>query len=336
MIQHNFPSEHTIESISSYLISLNKTINLHSVLLNHYLSHTLHINTSPQAINYLSQHPDNDLMKYLQSLYSFSIEDFNAFTSHTTEIASQEDSTKEQLIQMSPEAFEIAVDCSVGRIPPSPLLPIIANLAAQKQLSDIKVRYVEERLPVPYSVALVKNKTDEYGGIDEKYIKQVIEWTATHKAEVVYNSDVNGRDTLSLNRSLCNRTNFSIFIVTGTTDVFGSFHGKSISSPPKSRWEAVQNDDKFFVFTCKNSFGIPMTRYLPNETSDSLIIFPNRGINLFTIFGCYQIGQFECSPMKKREFIKNFKDAPPCGTELFSGLRNDKFVAQKIIVFQLE
>ena len=52
------------------------------------------------------------------------------------------------------------------------------------------------------------------------------------------------------------------------------------------------------------------------------------------ISNCYQIGQYECIT-KRKDFSKCFKDVPVCSTSLFTGDKSDKFVAQRIVIFQL-
>ena len=335
MIKHSFTKENTIENVIEYLKEISKTINIHTSILNHYLKYTLHLNSQPQTITYLSRYNDTELKQYFQELYNFTQEEYESYSTASSQIASQDDSTREQLIQMTPEAFEMVVDCCYHQIPSSPLLPIVANLAAEKELSDIKIKYVEERLPSHYAVSLVTNKKIANGGIDQKYIDKLYNWTDKHHAEIIFNSDDYGRDLTQFNHVICGRKNFAIFIVTGINDIFGSFHGKSITSPPRNRWEGVMNDEKFFVFTCKNSFGLPMEQYYPLNNTNTLNLFPNRDLtNLFMISNCYQIGQFECWA-KRKEFMKYFKDVPQCSTMMFTGDRSDKFIAQKIIVFQL-
>ena len=335
MIKHSFTKEHTLENIIEYLNEITKTINNHSFILNHYLQYTLHLKSQPQTITYLSTHEDNDLKQYFQEIYNFTQEEFDSYSFDSTQVASQDDSTRQQLKEMTPEAFEMVIDCCRHQIPSSPILPIAANLAAEKELSDIKIKYVEEFLPSQYAVSLVTNKKLINGGINQNYIDTLYKWTDKHHCEIIFNSDDYGRDLTQFNHVICGRKNFAIFIVTGINDVFGSFHGKSINTPPRNRWETVLNDEKFFVFTCKNSIGIPMTQYFPVNCENSLNLFPNRDLtNLFTISNCYQIGQYECWG-KRKDFLKYFKDVPQCSTTMFTGDRNDKFIAQKIVVFQL-
>lgn len=335
MIKHSLPNEITLENVYETMKQLIKTINTHTTILNHYMKYTLHMNSLPQAITYLLAHEDEELKKYCQGLFNFTNDEFYSFHSQSTQVASTDDSTKEQLINMTSEAFEVMMDCCVHQIPTSPIIPIAANLAAEKEISDIKIKCVEERIPAYYAVSLVTNKKLANGGIDQSYMDKLFEWTDKHQAEIIFHSNDFGRDLSQFNHRVCNRKNIAIFITTGINDIFGSFHGKTIPAPPKSRWETVVNDDKFFVFTCKNSFGLPMTQFHPVNYTNTLTLFPSRDLtNLFTIFNCYQIGQFECWA-KRKDFSKYFKDVPPASTTLFTGDRSDKFIAQKIVVFQL-
>ena len=81
-----------------------------------------------------------------------------------------------------------------------------------------------------------------------------------------------------------------------------------------------------------------MMQFHPQQTNtNSLVLFPSRDIsNLFHISNCYQIVQYESSVVKKKEFSKHYKNVPVASTELFSGIRSDKFVANKIVVIQLK
>ena len=338
MLHHTFPYERCLESMIEYLEQLTTTINNHTTMLYHYIRETLHIKSGVQAISYISKHPDEEFQKYLQSIYNFNQNDIFSFHDHSNEISAQESDTSQQLIEMSPETFEIVVDCFAGQIPQSPMVNLISSLAVENKLSDVKVRYVEERMPVELAVARSKSINDKYGGIDDEYVNQLLRWTHKSQAEVIYHSDQYGRDVSVFNSTICGRSNFAIFVISGGIEVFGSYHGKSLISPPKNRWDSVVNDEKFFVFSCKNAFNTQMIQFHPQQpNTSSLILFPCRDItNLYHINNCYQVGQFESVVVKKKEFAKHFKNVPVASTELFCGIKGDKFVANKIIVLQLK
>ncbi|ELP93598.1 hypothetical protein EIN_063230 [Entamoeba invadens IP1] len=337
MKQLSNPHDSSNEAMFQHLTQLTQSLNSHTILLNHIISYFFHIQTTPQAMSYLTVHEDSELKALFQSLYSFSQDDFVHFSDFSSEIASDEDETKKHLAALPLDKFQIALDMHVGRIPSSSLVQIVANMAAARTIDDLKVRYVEERIPVPYAVALSRNRSDEFSGLKPEYIKMVQDWTNSVSAKVIYNSEANGRDVSIFNSAVCGKHKIAVYVISGNTDVFGSYHTQTIVSPPKSRWEEVTGDHHFFVFSCKNSFGLPGAKYTPKSVEKSLILFPNRDItNIFAVSNCYQIGQYECTAMRKKDFIRNFNNVPDCGTELFSGLRNDKFVAQRIVVVQLD
>ena len=101
MIKHNLNGEITIENLYNQMKEMMKTINIHTSILNHYIKYTLHLNSLPQSISYLRNHEDEELMKYMQTVYNFTQEEYETFGSDAEQVASQDESTKEQLDRKS-------------------------------------------------------------------------------------------------------------------------------------------------------------------------------------------------------------------------------------------
>ena len=314
--------------------SLIDTVNKQSIIIQHLIKYQLHITSGNSAMKYINTHPDSEFGTLLQSAYSISSSKAEA-PDFTSQIESSTEETEKMLKEMKFETFQTVLDSCVN-YPPSPLELFITKMSAEHKLSDMKIDYVRERTPVSSAVAEVSMRKKFFGGIDEIYTDKLLKWTNKKKASVLFDSDQVGRSAAQFNEAVCGKHDIAIFVINGNNDIFGSYHQKEVKAAPKSRWEAVTDDPGFFVFTARNSCGVEMSKYNLHSNGNSLLIFPNReGSYVFGIESCYFICQIESSVMSKSKFKKNYVNVPDCSVDLFAGVGKEKFIAQKIVVLQL-
>ena len=108
----------------------------------------------------------------------------------------------------------------------------------------------------------------------------LLNWTHFNSMEIIFNTEKQEFTTENVFHILKGRSNIIFLILCENGNVFGSFHSKI----PKKQSSIVFDDDKHFLFSFKNSFLIPPTRFKQNVRNDNQLVI-HREVKNNWIFG---------------------------------------------------
>ncbi|EDR22095.1 hypothetical protein EDI_041240 [Entamoeba dispar SAW760] len=115
---------------------------------------------------------------------------------------------------------------------------------------------------------------------DKTMASILLQWCHANKFCIIYNSENQELSTKQVWRTLQGRINIITVICTTNGSVFGSYH----SVIPKRQSSILCDDKKHFMFTLKNPFNVPPTRFKQNLKNENQLII-HRDIQNSWIFG---------------------------------------------------
>ncbi|KAL7717203.1 hypothetical protein QTN25_005473 [Entamoeba marina] len=145
-----------------------------------------------------------------------------------------------------------------------------------EQDTEIITKFDEENLQNQLNALEFDKEENLRKGVINSYLPQLQQWTGHSHYRIIYNSKVDGMSTDTFNNRVCLKKKVMIMIFTTDGNLFGSYHSKRI--PPTGGEGFVCDDSNHFVFTLRNPFNVPPTKFVRRNTSG-----PSLGIN-FTGF----------------------------------------------------
>ena len=145
-----------------------------------------------------------------------------------------------------------------------------------RQMNRIK-ELIKERLRNPSPTPDTFISTNQY---QLTYEEILLKWNHLTSSEIIFDSDEQELTTKNVWRSLRGRKNIAIVIVSDSGWVFGSFNGII----PYKQSHIVSKDYSHFLFTLKNPFEVPPTRFKQNVRNENQLIIHRDNQNSW-IFG---------------------------------------------------
>ena len=165
---------------------------------------------------------------------------------------------------------------------------------------------------------------------DEKEpIQRIQEWVGKEKYTIIFDSEHHELTSRMFWSCLKGRKDILIVIETDEGYIFGSYH----SIIPERQELCVENDPHHFVFTMKNPFNVPPTKFeLKEGWKKSLYIYGDDQISdVFYVFGCYLICNNDESFIKKI-FNYNYRHKHSVDAHVFVGKLWDSYFSLSRLV----
>ena len=173
--------------------------------------------------------------------------------------------------------------------------------------------------PAPNS-SLLENLVD---------VEMLKEWTGFKSYDVVFESNTSDIDLFEFNGNVCGRNNLMLLVFSDDGSIFGSY--TSVQVPQPSNW--VKKDMGHFVFTIKNPYNVPPTRFYPTKPGNSVYIFQNDYmISVVAIQGAFKIN-IKMDSVYSTKFSKFYKDTVGKGASLFV-TNPEKFTIKSIMALE--
>ena len=146
----------------------------------------------------------------------------------------------------------------------------------EKQMKRIKQRIKEQwKTSSPTPDTFLNNETQT-----KSYVDYLCQWSHFSSCEIIFDTDDQELTTKNVWRTLRGRKNIAMIITDVHGWVFGSFNGII----PKKQSNIVSNDYDHFLFSFKNPFDVPPTRFRQNFRNENQLIIHRDNQNSW-VFG---------------------------------------------------
>ncbi|ELP91993.1 hypothetical protein EIN_386870 [Entamoeba invadens IP1] len=169
-----------------------------------------------------------------------------------------------------------------------------------------------------------------------KYEQILKSWTSASRLHLVYDSSQQFFDSKGFNEKVCGRKNLLIVAVSGKS-IFGSWHSKQVPKEKKDSFVYIKDDENHFVFTLKNEFNIPPTRFFPNEVgkhTKSLCLSGSKNTTCIVgVYSAFFIETVDDGSTVDWSFNTNYKDPTEKGHLIFTG--KESFTTDRLLAFSV-
>ena len=169
----------------------------------------------------------------------------------------------------------------------------------------------------------------------EKYKKILCKWTQYETYELIYESEVDGYTSRSINMNINGKRNVMILIVSDNGSIFGCFNSFEIPKAQKEdQW--IIDDNDFFVFTLRNKQKTqPMKFTLKEGIEKSLVISPNTSrLWIIATHACFGLKQMDKNYIANN-FCENYNCPSDITEDIFVGCHfPSTFIISKVYAIQ--
>ncbi|ELP90541.1 hypothetical protein EIN_019300 [Entamoeba invadens IP1] len=169
-----------------------------------------------------------------------------------------------------------------------------------------------------------------------RYEQILKDWTCANSMELIYDSSKHFFDSKGFNENVCGSKNVMIIVMSGKS-IFGSWHSKKIPKEKKEGFVYVKGDENHFMFTLKNPYKIPPTRFFPievNKHTKSLCVSGSRNSACVVgVYSGYFIDVVDNSSSIDYSFNTNYEDHTSKGGLVFVG--NQSFTTDRLLAFNV-